>query len=55
VLKWGSVWNSYLNDHDGYFAQRDLHAEPDSMIEWPQTAEAYYRNRNMLLCPDAHG
>ena len=53
LLKWGSVWNSYLNDHDGYFAPRSGNDFPDSMIEWPRTAEAYYRNRNMLLCPEA--
>ncbi|MHC4155656.1 MAG: hypothetical protein ACYST6_12140 [Planctomycetota bacterium] len=53
LLGWGSVWNSYLNDHNGYFAPRSGNDFLETMIEWPQTAQAYYRNRNMLLCPEA--
>jgi hypothetical protein len=48
LLKWGAVWNSYLNDHSGYFPRRG-YDWPDSMITWPETTRLYYENPGLLL------
>ncbi|MHC4529153.1 MAG: hypothetical protein ACYTEX_05860 [Planctomycetota bacterium] len=47
LKRWGDIWESYADDHEGCFPQRD------GMAEWQHTARAYYRDQNLLLCPEA--
>jgi len=52
LKQWGVIWKSYTDDHDGYFAERGR-GEGDTMFEWQVAAEPYYKNRRLLLCPEA--
>lgn len=47
LYKWGVIWKSYADDHDGFLGDRE------AMRSWMYIAEPYYKNRKMLLCPEA--
>lgn len=52
LKQWGVIWRSYCDDHGGYFAERGG-GEGDAMYNWQAAAEPYYKNRRLLLCPEA--
>jgi prepilin-type processing-associated H-X9-DG protein len=54
LKRWGDIWKSYTDDHDGYFAHRSSQGgERDSMIDWQHTGQAYYKDPKLLFCPEA--
>lgn len=52
LKQWGVIWKSYTDDHGGFFAKRGGD-EGDTMHNWQVAAEPYYKNRRLLLCPEA--
>ncbi|MHC4154259.1 MAG: hypothetical protein ACYST6_04980 [Planctomycetota bacterium] len=55
-LKWGIIWKSYTDDHDGYFppSSADEWGEP-TMGAWPWVIREYYPRLDprIFLCPAA--
>ena len=54
--QWGDVWAMYTGDHDGYF--HEGYYVPDDDLDrpehhWPYCTEGYYKNKSVLLCPEA--
>jgi prepilin-type processing-associated H-X9-DG protein len=47
LLKWGVIWKSYADDHDGYFPDRS------AMVDWPFTIRPYCGYPALWLCPEA--
>ena len=52
LKQWGVIWKSYTDDHGGFFGERGDYPS-EGMISWPFISEPYYRNRRLLLCPEA--
>ena len=47
LRQWGVIWKFYTDDNDGFWGDRE------AMGDWMYIAEPYYKNRKMLLCPEA--
>jgi prepilin-type processing-associated H-X9-DG protein len=47
LKRWGVVLLTFANDNGGYFTDRS------DAVWWPETLWSYYKNRRLLLCPDA--
>ncbi len=44
LQKWGHVWKAFVDDHDAGFVET---------LNWIEPLEPYYKNRKLLLCPEA--
>jgi prepilin-type processing-associated H-X9-DG protein len=53
LKRWGDIWRCYADDHGGYFPRRNPGDFDEGTLGWPSTAEPYYRDGKMLLCPEA--
>ena len=52
--KWGTFFQSYLNDNGGYFPKgwsQENYMDPE--IYWMEALRPYYKNPQMRVCPEA--
>ena len=54
--QWADVWGMYTGDHDGYFNHGYFTFTPANTKRWhhwPYCTLGYYKNRDILYCPEA--
>lgn len=53
LSKWGSIFNAFANDNNGYFHSGEGGESSTTNYRWPNVLQDYYKDINIRLCPMA--